>query len=222
MGTKLASEVVTRAGDLIQDATNVRWPVAELLRWLSDGQREVVNMRPDAYNVVGAIALTTGNTRQNLPSGGLYLIDVVRNSVGTKGPIRLVGREVLDAQVPTWHSDAPSQNIKHFVYDPRVPTSFFLYPAPAAGSAIEAVYSIIPPDMISPTQAISVPDTFFNALIDYVCFRSYSKDAEYAGNAARAQAHYQSFTASIGANNQSIVAYSPEASAPGNPNVPKK
>ena len=222
MGTKLASEIITRAGDLIQDATNVRWPVTELLRWLSDGQREVVNIRPDTFNIVTSAPLTAGSTRQSLPAGGLYLLDVIRNLAGTMRPIRLVGREVLDAQVPTWHSDTPTADVKHFVYDPRIPTSYFLYPAPTVAASVEIAYSVTPPNITSVVSPISIPDTFFNPLVDYVCFRAYTKDAEYAGNVARAQAHYQAFTASIGANANAISVYTPEKSAPGNPNVPKR
>jgi hypothetical protein len=222
MGTKLVREAVTRAGDLIQDTTNVRWTVAELVRWLSDGQREVVGMRPDTFSVTVAAPLLVGSTRQALPLGGEYLIDVVRNLVGSMRAIRLVDREVLDAQLPSWHSVAQELEAKHFVYDPRTPTQYFLYPPPTEGSAVEITYSVTPQDLVSEFQSIAIPDTFFNALVDYVCFRAYTKDAEYAGNVARAQAHYQSFTASIGANSSAVSAFAPEKFSRGNPNVTKR
>ena len=42
------SDILSRVRDTLQDTTSVRWTDAELLRYLNDGQREVVNMKPDA------------------------------------------------------------------------------------------------------------------------------------------------------------------------------
>ena len=43
------------------------------------------------------------------------------------------------------------------------------------------------------TGDLGVPDIYANAVQDYVLYRAYTKDSEYAGNAARAQAHYAAF-----------------------------
>ena len=48
MGTLTGANLITRAQDTLQDTTSVRWPEAELLRYINDAQREIVNFRPDA------------------------------------------------------------------------------------------------------------------------------------------------------------------------------
>ena len=45
--------------------------------------------------------------------------------------------------------------------------------------------------------------------MDYVLFRSYQKDSEYAGNAQRAQLHYQLFLNCIGQGGQAQELVSP-------------
>lgn len=59
---------------------------------------------------------------------------------------------------------------------------------------------------------------FAGPLIDYVLYRMFSKDSEYAGNAARAQAHYTAFANSLGMEIKATVAVAPTSA--GNPNHP--
>lgn len=221
-----AQSIIQRCVDALQDPTSIRWPVAELLRYLNDGQREVVLHRPDAMRKSAAVALVAG-TRQTIPSDGLKLIDVVRNTGGTKRAVRQVNREILDAQTPGWHGLAGVTEILHFMFDARDPTAFYVYPpAASSGASVEALYAATPTDVSEQAQGvlytavtgnISVPDIYGNALHDYIMFRAYSKDSEYAGNAARAQAYYTLFANSLGIEVKATVAVSPIAV--GSPNV---
>ena len=58
-----------------------------------------------------------------------------------------------------------------------------------------------------------VDDIYANALIDYVLYRSYMKDAEFAGNAQRANNHFQLFANSVGAGAQINLMASPNMDA---------
>jgi hypothetical protein len=228
----LVSAIVNRAMQLLQDATNVRWPETEIVGWLSDGQREVVLIRPDASVTNASMILLANSTKQTLPVGGIRLLDYVRN-MGVDGltpgsVVRLVTREVLDAQIPTWHTDVGQTSVKHFCYDPRDPKHFYVYPRPHATIVVqgEILYSSAPADCalpsVTPSAVITLDDVYGNALLDYVLYRAYSKDAEYAANAQRAQGHYASFAASLGVKLKTDMATAPQAfSAPFNPSVAK-
>lgn len=228
MATTQVNNIVSRAGTLIQDATNVRWPQAELLDWLNDGQREVVLHKPEASVKNISVALTTGSTKQTIPADGVLLLDVTRN-MGSGGStpgnaIRLTTREVLDAQKPTWHTDANALGyVQHYVYDTRDPKTFYVYPkAPATAWYTEVVYSATPTDC-SLGGTIQIDDIYANALLDYVLYRAYSKDAEYAANANLAIAHYQAFANAIGLKTQSDMSRNPNATIGNqayNPTIP--
>ena len=77
-----AQSIIRRCVETLQDTTSIRWPVAELVRYLNDGQREIIVHRPDAMVTNAAQALVAGS-RQAIPSNGTKLIDVVRNTGGT-------------------------------------------------------------------------------------------------------------------------------------------
>lgn len=221
--TITAKSIVKRATDILQDQTSVAWPAAELVRWLNDGQREVLLYRPDAITTHASIALSAG-TRQVLPASGIKLIDVINNTAGTKSAVRLIKRELLDQQVPGWHGLAGVTEIKHFMYDQRDPRAFYVYPPAAGGgaAAVNAVYSTYPTDVTEPADGsewddvagnISLPDIYSNVLLDYMLYRAYSKDDSDAGNVNRAVAHYSAFTSALGGEAQATVTATPNAAA---------
>jgi hypothetical protein len=201
--------VIDRVQRTIQDTTGVRWPVVdELVLWVNDAQREIALLKPDASAKNTTVTLVAG-TKQDIPSDGNRLLRVVRNmSAASSGvgkrSVRIVSREVLDAQTPDWHDPlvtgdaAHGATVKHYIYDEQNPRNFYVYPGVASGSNayIEIIYSANPATV---TQAgnLEVPEIFANAVMNYVLYMAYMKDAEYAGNQQRASSHFQLFMASV-------------------------
>lgn len=219
-----AQSIIRRCVETLQDNTSIRWPVNELVRYLNDGQREVVLYRPDAM-VTNATITCVAGSKQALPTNGSKLIEVVRNAAGARRVVRMVNREILDAQMPNWHNLTGVNEVLHFMYDPRDPRVFYVYPPATTNTQLDIVYAAYPTDIAEPadgslytavTGNISVPDIYANALQDYILYRAYTKDSEYAGNAQRAQAHYAAFANALGIEIKATVAVAPNPV--GNPN----
>ena len=221
-----AQSIIRRAVETLQDTTSVRWPVNELVRYLNDGQREIVLYRPDSM-VTNATVTCVAGTKQALPTNGAKLIEVIRNAAATsaKKSVRMINREILDAQTPGWHNITGSVDILHFMYDPRDPKTFYVYPPATTSAQLDIVYAAYPTDITEPadgalytavTGNISLPDIYGNALLEYVLYRCFMKDSEYAGNVQRAQAHYAAFANTIGIEIKATVAVAPNPV--GNPN----
>ena len=199
--------VIDRAQTVLQDTTGVRWPVvAELVFWVNDAQREIALLKPDAAAVNDTITLIAG-TKQSIPTGGNRLLKIVRNmSAASNGSgkraVRLVDREVLDAQTPDWHDPtvvgdaAHAAVVKHYIYDESNPRNFYVYPGVSGAAYLEIIYSSNPA-AVAQDGDLSIPDIFANAVMNYVLYMAYMKDAEYAGNQQRASSHFQLFTASV-------------------------
>jgi hypothetical protein len=196
----------------------------ELQGWLNDSYRETVNLRPDANTATGEFTCVAG-ARQVVTttfSSALRVIEVVRNTAVTsaKGAVRLVNRRMLDDQRRNWYAEAPTVDIQHYMYDPRLPKEFLVYPPASTAARLEVVYSSVPlahtlteAQLINPAtvDVIRIDDSYFNALLDYVLYRAYSKDAEYTSNAQRAVAHYQAFQNALGVSAQTNAASQPGA-----------
>jgi hypothetical protein len=202
------ANLISRIQDTLQDTTGVRWTEAELLRYINDAQREVVNFRPEATAKHVNNSLATG-TEQTVP--GLTLIKVVRNMSsdqdGATGgrTVRIVDADVLNSIEPDWHNPtvtgdaAHGSIVKHYVFDADDPKKFYVYPGIKSGlnAYIEIVYSDVPTDLSATSSTIGMDDIYGNALVDYVLYRCYMKDAEFAGSQERAGSHYQLFISSL-------------------------
>lgn len=232
--------IIDRSSMIIQDITNVRWPLTELTNWLNDGRRELAISRPEIYTAYETVTLAadakqtlSALTNASASGKGLKLRDVPRNTTSGRA-ISLTQRGFLDQQNPTWQTSvgaATNGGIKHFMLDERSPDVFWVYPKPADSSCqVDLIYQYTPKDYTSGTpasgeQALTVElaayETLYGgALVDYLCYRAFSKDSEYAGNAQRALAHYQQFQNALALGHKNDLTYSPNLTNVGG--VPSK
>lgn len=221
-GTILASVIIAKGRVILQDPTAIRWPDSELLKHLNEGQRYICAQRPDASSILGNLTLIAG-TKQSLPAGETRLLDVKRN-MGADGatagaPIRLTSQEILDAQVPDWHSRAQNAVTQHYVYDERSPTNYYVFPPAVANQKIEALRSKPPTDIATVNDVITLDDIYEPLLLDYMLYRAWQKDAEYAADPQRSAFHLNAVNAALGIKIKVDMAAGPMANAPANPNV---
>lgn len=220
------SDITLRARILLNDQDGTRWLDNELVAWINDAQKLIAMTRPDSSVSNSALTLVVGS-KQSIPAAGFRLLDVVRNlsADGVTGgrSIRLVDREVLDSQDPMWHTSTASATIKHFIYDNRDPKNFYVYPPAVAGTKIEAMYSVSPSeivyDAVTPATtlntSLTVSDVYLEAVLNYVMYRSYSKDAEFSQNPQLAAGYLQTVYSMLGIKTQKDVAFSPDLNSKG-------
>lgn len=211
------SAVLTRVQTILQDKTAIRWPLSELVNWLNDGLREVVTLKPSANTKSRIFNLVQGS-RQTLPaSTAVRIVRPVKNvSTGNAATaqgrriITAVPREVLDSQNPDWQDPSVMGSaalVTHITFDPDDPLAYYVYPPNNGDGHVELLVAALPASieatgpreaMASYNAQLDIPHIHLNALVDYVCFRAYSKDNDVSGNVERAALHYQAFAANLG------------------------
>jgi len=226
MSTVKVIDIIKRVEDVLQDS-NIRWPRTELQNWVNESYLAITLIRPDANAKSGSFTCATGTRRvlSTVFPSALRLLDVTRNlaTSSAKKVIRLVDRSVLDDQRPAWHAETGTVNVQHYTYDPRQPKEFFVYPPATTAAKIEVVYADAPgahsmtetqldPDGSS-TEVIKLDDIYMSPMIDWVLYRSYSKDAEYGANEQRAVGAYNAFNTALGTKTQVDAAVSPNSAS---------
>lgn len=187
MGTKLTTELTTAAASLLNDPTNIRFSVPELLGWLNEGIRKICSVIPGAYTK-NISQICVAGTEQTLPSDCKVLLRIPRNkgtSGTTDGPaITQVPQSVLDVLVVNgvyggWHQATANNVAQHFVYNKDTPNKFYLYPPQPSSSPgyVQIQYLATPTDLTS-GQAIPIDDTYASDLIDYQVFRANLKETD--------------------------------------------
>lgn len=220
-----AKASLDRARRIIQDETNVRWPLPELRLWLNDALREIALLKPTAFSKSVVITLVAGTYQRQ--DEVIRVMHVTRNLKSTQDSPRLGGRSIrsvdkdmLDATLPEWHDAArtrPSAIVKNVCFDDNEPMAFWVYPPNDGNGIVEAIVAKIPDGVPAPPTDneadinaydadLDVSDIYSNAILDYMLYRAYAKEAQFAASAARAAAYYQAFSNAIGVSTQNDVA----------------
>jgi hypothetical protein len=208
--------LIQRAGFLLQDEDHVRWTVPELVSWINEAAGALVTLRPSSGAQLVTLVLVAG-TQQLLDDNVVQLLDVVRN-LGADGvtpgrAIRLAERHLFDSADPDWHTRAGKAVIKHYLYDDRTPNVFYVYPPALAGTRIQGSLSVMPASISAGTDNLALDSQFESALVNYVVFRAFAKDSEYA-NGAIATGYYQAFQAALGGKDAGEQSVSPNTKVP--------
>ena len=201
MSTRKVIDAIAQVRTTLVDTTGTRWPDLELLNGYNNAVLAVVNLRPDASTKNISFTTEAGKSKQVLPSDGLRWMDIVYD-VSSGNPIRKTDRTTLDDQIPNWHNSVGNR-VTNWVFDERDPKTAYVYPQPADAVDIQIIYSVAPSavnitDFENDTTTISIDDSYFNAIKEYMLYEAYSKDADYASNASRAAAHYNKFERTLG------------------------
>lgn len=212
------STIVSRARLVLNDADATRWTDTELALWITDGCRYIALRRPDSCSVNAAMALVSGAKQSiaGLTIPGVRLLDVMRN-VSSGRSIKIADRQSLDAYSPSWYAETAGETV-NYVYDGRDPATFYVSPPAIAAAQIEILYSRAPVEITTgnlASQELTIDDLFTPPLLDYVLFRSYAKDADFAHNANLSAAYLSACDAALGVRSRTDLAFSPDANSPG-------
>jgi hypothetical protein len=190
MGTITIQSQCERVWTALNDALpsfGVRWPQAELLRWHNDGQRAVVAAVPSANVLQAAPALQPGVRQDLLVLSGINAprqLMAVHGNVAADGvtpgrSITIVAKRSMDERMPMWAADEPG-DVRHYMVDSQMPTTFWVWPQPLPGARIALSYSATPADQASASQPITLDDKYANALQYYMLMRAHLKSANTA------------------------------------------
>lgn len=211
--------LMQQASKLLNDTSQVRWPLQELADWINEGVRAIVLARPAASSQSRVLSLAVG-TLQRLPTTPapvpIALLNVTRNlATSADNPrvgariIRPTSRAILDVQEPYWHDTAVvpyRKEVRQWLQDEINPLEFYVYPGNDGTGFVEAVMSVTPALVVATgdpliitswAQNIALPDPYSVPLLDYVLYRCQMKDDTGAQN-GRAAAHYQQFANAMG------------------------
>lgn len=194
MATVKVSELITRAKTLAQDVDYIQWTLEEWLGWYAECILTISGLRPDAYVGTRTLQLKAGS-HQKVPDDAFKILDIVCNTQSGRA-MRPIERGLLYQQYPLWPS-IQGEEPHYFTLEPLTPREFYVYPAAKEGHQIQAILSLVPPKANSENETIALDDWYAPAIVDYLLYRAYLKNAEFSNDLERATHFIQSFYARI-------------------------
>jgi hypothetical protein len=192
-------DISTRAGLVLTDPDAVRWTLAERTLWVNEGVAALLVLKPSAYMRHQVVTLSPG-AAQAAPGDCRSLVEVrqsVRPGGGRARECQRVSRAMLSLTEPEWAAQPGRGEVRNWSYDDYDPLRFYVYPPqPDTPGTAELVYHAAMP-WLALTATVPLLDDYAPPLVNYLLFRAYSKDAEFAGNGTVAQAYYQAFASAL-------------------------
>lgn len=189
-----AAEALLRLDDLLLDASRVRWPISERLRYLSDAQRQVVAFVPEAGPTsIATFTLVAGIARQVAPVGTAKLLELL--SVNG-GDVRTITLEEMDFQRPGWMRETANDRVQHWMPITASQREFLVYPRPKTPVQAEALLVTWPDALSSPASLLAVREDARSALVHYAAAMCWMKD-DTPGDRENAMVHMQLWVAAM-------------------------
>lgn len=195
MGTVRVSDLINRAKTSAQDIDYVQWTADEWLDWLNECLLTITALRPDSSSETRTVQLVNGS-RQSVPDDSHKLLDIICNTESGRA-IRIITRDVLDQQTPNWHKSKGKEPLFYTV-DANTPKTFYVYPAAKDGHQIDVVLSVAPNKITSADTTIPFDDWYAPAIVDYLLYRAYLKNAEFTNDLVRSTHFIQAFYSRLG------------------------
>lgn len=193
----LVSAITARVSEILQDDASLTWTGAQLLQWVNDALRSVTLVRPDSTSVTASVLLVAGTLQTLTGTNDLRLIRVIRN-MGAAGAtpgnaIRIGDMPAMDLLNPAWHTEAQQATITEYMYDDTRPKEFWVYPPAAVPSYVQLSKSVLPTAVTAVGDTLPVDDIYGPAIIEWCCYRAFSRDSEETPNWQRAARHFSAF-----------------------------
>lgn len=205
----LAGELFNSCWFELNDPEHVRWTEPELAEYLTGGISVMAALKPTLFTVFIPLRLGPG-ARQAVPAEFTELRDVLYNlnPDGSEGErivlasftaARALGRTscvetrsgVYEVRSVTIHPD----NDTYFYVDPPVPN---ISPFPAVWALVQNGPVTITSASDGVPMANTTPETYREALKDWMLYRAFAKDTESSESFQKSQAHFKAFYQFLG------------------------
>jgi len=189
--TKTVQDVLITVKRQFGDESGVQLTDSDIIRWVDDAQREVIMNNPEINATVVSINVTAG-TYQYPILASIPNIEIVR-SVHYDGQI-LRNMSFQSAQEYIIRNTSSQNNgTPTFWYEYAGTLNLWPVPQTSLTGGLQDFFLARPPENKSTGDVLTVPDSYFNAIITYVMKQAMNMDENFQA----AQAYDQQFEISM-------------------------
>lgn len=174
--THVGTDVADRVRSQFGDVSGAQLADASILRWINDGQREIVNSNPilRATKITDIIA---GQQDYSFPGDKVLAIEAIYVSgYPVKNVSPQVAREYIIAIDPT----SQLTNKRPEVWYERAGIiTFYPMPSETVTNGLKMEYVKVPTNITSYSDTLGIPDRYFNELVNYVISQALEMDENY-------------------------------------------
>lgn len=177
--TKTVQDVWATVSRTFGDESGVQLAQADVIRWTNDAQDSVVNKnrilkaRAFSWSIVGQAEYQYPSENIEQVESLWYDGQVLKGLSFTQAEQALVGIDRDTPGYPEWWTEWGG--------------AFMLYPVPNDARQIVLFYTERPAPVATMSDPLSVPDKYFQAVVQYALQQAYEMDEDWAASQAKGQ-----------------------------------
>lgn len=165
----IVSDVITRVRRIFGDAAAVQVQDDDIIRWINDGQIEIVKNNDAALQKTSFVNLVAGQSQYTLPTD-MLLLRSLRYKYSTMASFQSLvykNMQQFDESIDGWDGTQYSQG------PPQLFTMFegkaILFPTPDQSSTngLKVLYNQKPTDVVLTSDALALPTIYHNTIVRY-------------------------------------------------------
>jgi len=212
MGTILASAIIASDRRILLDPSpGVTWTDATLLLLMSEAERAICGVKPEAYTVRAAVAMAAG-THQILPIGSTAVLDAYENTASNRR-VTQVPRGLLDSANRYWPNATQEAQVQEWTQDSRDPLRFEVFPPNDGTGNLNMLYGFTPPQITATAQVINLPDIYEHAIKCFILGECYAENTV-RQDLTKASYYRTEWQKMVGLRTQAQIAVSPKSTTP--------
>lgn len=171
-GTDVADRVRAQFGDV----SGAQLADSAILRWINDGQREIVNSNP-ILRATKLSDIVAGQQDYTFPGDKVLAIEAIYVSgYPVKNVSPQAAREYIISIDPTALLNAERPEVW---YERAGVITFYPVPNKAIINGLKMEYVKVPANITTFASVLTVPDRYFNELVNYVISQALEMDENY-------------------------------------------
>lgn len=182
--TRTVTDIITSVKRQFGDESSVQITDADIIRWVNDGQREIVDTNTTINQKLAKTSVIAGQdayplaTDPSLPN--IYRISSVRLNDSLLDPIT-----VQEAENYVIGDSNTADPIAWYEEEGNL----VLYPKPSTGyvNGLTFRFTALPVKVTTNTDALTIPDSYYSALVQYCLAQAYELDENFQAAGVKAE-----------------------------------
>lgn len=198
--TKTVDDVVKSVQRQFGDEAEVQVKITDVIRWVNAGQRDIVINNPEINATKATAPLVAGQRSYPLLSDAAFANLLTVRAIHINGArLRALTFQEAEDILATVENESGGVPVAWYTYEGAI--NFYPTPSTSESGTFTIFFTKAPPRVNSRTDALGIPDNYYNALEQYVLSQAYEMDE----NGQMAQMKVQQYEKSLGIQKERTV-----------------
>jgi hypothetical protein len=177
--TRTAAEIIAYMTRAFGDESGAQITEADIIRWINSGQNDI-NKKNRILKDIATTPLIVGTRSYTFPTPNILEIEVLQ--VDGK-PLQYMTFKEANEYITKNDPQFTVTDTPYIWYEWG--GSIFVYPTPSAVLTLSLYYIKYPTPIVLSSNTLSIPDSYFEPLLQYCLAQAYEQDDDWTGSAQK-------------------------------------